>query len=60
MLFRVREDSSVPVHPSGQRGNTVRMPVRVRGELGFPLQTRIWEDNFIRLDDRSTPYGCHP
>jgi hypothetical protein len=24
-LFRVQEDSNVPVHPSGQRGNTVRM-----------------------------------
>jgi len=58
--FRVRKDPSIPMHPSGRRGNTFRMPVRVRGELGFLLLTRIWEDSCIHLDDRSTPFGCHP
>jgi hypothetical protein len=60
MLFRVREDSNIPVHLSSRHGNTVRMPIRVQGELGFPSQTRIWEDSCIRPDDRSTPSGCHP
>jgi hypothetical protein len=54
-LLWVREDSSVSVHPSERRGNTVRTPTKVRGELGFPLQTRIWEDSCIRPDDRATP-----
>jgi hypothetical protein len=56
-LFRVREDSSVLVHPSGRRGNTIRMPVRIRGELGLLSQTRIRKDNCIRPDDKSTPSG---
>jgi len=59
-LFRVREDSNVPMHSSERRGNTVQTPVRVRGELGFPSQTRIWEDNCILPDIRSTPFGCCP
>jgi hypothetical protein len=55
--FRVREDSSVPMHPSGRRGNTIRTPFRVRGELGFPSQIRIWENSCICSDVRSTPSG---
>jgi len=59
-LFRVREDSSILVHPFGRRGHTVRTLVKVQGELGFPSQTLIWEDNCILSDDRSTPSGRHP
>jgi hypothetical protein len=59
-LFRVREDFSVPVHSSRQRGYTVRTPVRARGELGFPSQTQIWEDSCIRPDIRSTPSRRYP
>jgi len=58
-LFRVREDSNVLVHPSGRCGNTFRTLVRVRGELGFLSQTRIWEDSCICPDNRSTPSGHH-
>jgi hypothetical protein len=39
------------VHPSGQRGNTVRMPFSVRQVIGFLSQTQIWEDSCNRLDD---------
>jgi hypothetical protein len=60
MLFRVREDYSASVHPSGRRGYTVRTPVRVRGELGFPSQTQMWEDSCNRLDDKSTPFEHYP
>jgi hypothetical protein len=40
-LFRVREDSSIQVHPSRQRGYTVRTLVRVRVQIGFHVQTQI-------------------
>jgi hypothetical protein len=33
----------------------IRMHFKVREELGFPSQTRIWEDSCIRLNDRATP-----
>jgi hypothetical protein len=56
-LFRVREVSSIPVHPSGRCGNTIRTPIRVRGEFEFPSQTKIWEDSCIRLDVKSIPPG---
>jgi hypothetical protein len=59
-LFRVPEESSLQVHPSGRRGNTFRTPVSVRQVKGFPLQTQIWEDSYNRLDDRSTPFGHYP
>jgi len=59
-LFRVREVSNVPIHPSGRRDNTVQTLVRVRGELGFPLQKQIWEDSYICPDVRSTPSGRYP
>jgi hypothetical protein len=39
------------VHPSGRRSYYVRALVRARGELGFPSQTQIWEDNYNRPDD---------
>jgi len=39
-LFRVREESSVQVHPSERRGNTVQTPVNVRQVKEFPSQTR--------------------
>jgi hypothetical protein len=60
MLFRVRKDFSVLVHPSGRRGYTVRTPARARGELGFPSQTQIWEDSCIRPNVRSTLSGRYP
>jgi len=60
MLFRVLEESYFQVHSSGQRGNTVRMPVSVWQVKRFPLQTHIWEDNCNRLDVRSTPSERYP
>jgi len=60
MLFRVREESSIPVHPSGRRGNTVWTPIRVQLELVFPLQTYIWEDSCIRPDDMVTLSRRYP
>jgi hypothetical protein len=59
-LFRVREVFSVLVHLSRRCEKYRRTPVRVRGELGFPLQTWIWEDSCIRPDDRSTLSRRHP
>jgi hypothetical protein len=59
-LFRVQEKSSVPVHPFGRRGNTVRGPIRVRQELGFPSQTQLKEDSCIRPDNWGTPSGRYP
>jgi hypothetical protein len=44
-LLRVQEESSVQVHPSGRRGNTVQMPFRVWQAIGFLSQTQIWEDS---------------
>jgi len=35
----------------------VRTHFRVQEELGFPSQTRIWEDSCNRLDDRATQSG---
>lgn len=60
MLFRVREDFSILVYPSEQRGYSIQMPVRAQGELGFPLQTQICEDSCIRPDVKSTPFGRYP
>jgi len=38
----------------------VRTHFRVLEELGFPLETRIWEDNCIHLEDRVIPSGQGP
>jgi hypothetical protein len=38
----------------------VRTLFRVRQKLGFPLQTRIWEDSCIRPDDMATLFGRNP
>jgi len=59
-LYRVQVDYSVSVHPSGRRGNTVRILVRVWGKLGFPLQTQIWEDSCNRPNVKSTPLERYP
>jgi len=40
-LFKVREDTSVQVHPSRRRDYTVRMLFRIQVEIGFYVQTRI-------------------
>jgi hypothetical protein len=53
-LFRVSEESSIQVHPSGRHGNTVWMPVSVRQVKGFPSHTQIWEDSYNLPDVRST------
>jgi hypothetical protein len=45
-LFKVREDPSVPVHPSGRRGYIIRTPFNV-----FCLKTQLWEDGCNRPDD---------
>jgi hypothetical protein len=49
-----QEESSIQVHPSGQRGNIIRKPVSVWQVKGFPLQTKIWEDSCNHPDDKST------
>jgi hypothetical protein len=57
-LFRVPEESSIQVHPSGWLGNTVRTPFSVRQVKWFPSQTQIWEDSWNRSDVRSTPFDA--
>lgn len=58
--FRVLEESSVQVHPSRRRGNTVWTPVSVQQVKEFPSQTQIWEDSCSCSEIRSTPSGRYP
>jgi len=51
--------------PLDDRFNTVRTPVRVRTDIGFPSQTRFGNSNrldtqFIIPDARATPSRHHP
>jgi hypothetical protein len=43
-------ESSIQVHPSRRRGNTVWTPVSVQQVKGFPSLTQIWEDSCNRPD----------
>jgi hypothetical protein len=45
------------VWTSRQRADTL---IRVPQEIGFPSLTQIWEDSYIRPDNRATPFGRYP
>jgi len=54
---RVKQFKVASIRTSRQRVQTL---IWVWQEIEFPSLTQIWENSYIRPDDRATPSGCYP